>query len=390
LAPASGSITTGWRRQLEHARKSRASHRVRLYAGTTTVQDAGTQLRIGAGGTTGSLGAGEVSNAGAIVFDRSDAISVGNAISGSGSLTQAGSGTTTLSGTNSYSGNTTISAGTLEVTGVLGGGSYAGGIANAGALVFNSASSQTLSGAVSGAGSLTKNGAGNLVLSGSNSYTGPTSVADGRLSVNGSLAGTAVTVANAAELGGTGSIGGTVAVSTGGRLAPGNSIGVLTQGETTFDNGAIFEYEVDSTDLGALGSAADLLVVNGDLDIAAGTLLEFSDLAAQAQAFVEDTTVFAMINYTGAWNQGLFTYNGQELGNLSRFFVGDQQWEIDHAYAYNTANPTTTRPLNFQGSHVPASGTQTFVTVTAVPEPATLALLAAAAGLCLRARRFLA
>jgi hypothetical protein len=39
------------------------------------------------------------------------------------------------------------------------------------------------------------------------------------------------------------------------------------------------------------------------------------------------------------------------------------------------------------GRSVPASGTQTFVTVTAVPEPATLALFAAAAGLAAVARR---
>jgi len=175
---------------------------------------------------------------------------------------------------------------------------------------------------------------------------------------------------------------GTVAVQSGGRVSPANSIGVLTQGATSFDAGAIFKYEVVSSDLDALGTAADLLVVNGALNIAAGTLLEFSDLAGlSTQPFVEDTTVFAMINYTGTWNEGLFTYNGQTLTNGSRFFVGSQMWEIDYAYVYDTVTPgSTVRPFNFQGSHLPASGTQTFVTITAVPEPATLALGAAAAG----------
>jgi hypothetical protein len=180
-----------------------------------------------------------------------------------------------------------------------------------------------------------------------------------------------------------------VVAQSGGRVSAGNSIGVLTQGETTFDAGAIFKYEVDSTNLSGLGTAADLLVLNGALNIAAGTLLEFSDLAASsAQPFVEDTTVFAMINYTGTWNTGLFTYNGQELANGSRFMVGSQMWEIDYAYVYDTETPgSTVRPLNFQGSHQPGTGTQTFVTVTAVPEPATLALrAAAAAGLAAVAR----
>jgi autotransporter-associated beta strand protein len=218
------------------------------------------------------------------------------------------------------------------VTGLLGGGSYAGAIANAGSLLFNSSSDQTLAGGISGAGSLTKSSTNNLVLSGSNSYTGPTSITAGRLSVNGSLASSAVTVAGG-TLGGTGTLAGSVAVQAGGRVSPGNSIGVLTQGDTTFDAGAIFKYEVDSTNLSSLGSAADLLVVNGNLNIAAGTLLEFSDLAGlAAQPFVEDSTVFAMINYTGTWNTGLFTYNSQTLANGSRFFVGSQMWEIDYDY----------------------------------------------------------
>ena len=49
--------------------------------------------------------------------------------------------------------------------------------------------------------------------------------------------------------------------------------------------------------------------------------------------------------------------------------VGSKLWEIDYAHACNTA--TTTRPLSFQGSHVPATDTQTFVAITAVPERST-------------------
>ncbi|RYF34300.1 MAG: autotransporter domain-containing protein [Comamonadaceae bacterium] len=82
------------------------------YTGTTTI-NAGT-LQIGNGGTTGTLGTGAITNLGALVFDRSDSIAVGNAIGGTGSLTQAGSGTLTLGGVNTYSGATTVSAGTLR------------------------------------------------------------------------------------------------------------------------------------------------------------------------------------------------------------------------------------------------------------------------------------
>ncbi len=95
-----------------------------------------------------------------------------------------------------------------------------------------------------------------------------------------------------------------------------------------------------------------------------------------------------MINYTGTWDGGVFTYNSQPLADGSRFFVGSQMWEIDYDYAYNTASPTTTQPLNYSADFLPGSGTQTFVTVTAVPEPSTYVMLAIAAGIgAIAARR---
>jgi hypothetical protein len=177
-------------------------------------------------------------------------------------------------------------------------------------------------------------------------------------------------------------------VQSGGTLAPGNSIESLSGGTATFAGGATFAYEVDSA--AALASAADLLVVNGDLNLSTNvndlSLLSFVDIAGTPAAFTEDTTVFAMINYTGAWNTGLFSYNGAALADGSRFSVGSQLWEIDYDYVYDTASPTTIRPVNFRDDYAPASGTQTFVAITAVPEPATLVLLAAAAGLALLRR----
>jgi hypothetical protein len=38
------------------------------------------------------------------------------------------------------------------------------------------------------------------------------------------------------------------------------------------------------------------------------------------------------------------------------------------------------QPLNFRSDYAPASGTQTFVTITAVPEPATYAMALAGLG----------
>ena len=80
------------------------------FSGGTTIS-AGT-LRVGNGGTAGSLGGGAVTNDANLEFLRTDATTVSNVISGSGTIA-LGSGTLTLSGTNSFQGGAIISAGTL-------------------------------------------------------------------------------------------------------------------------------------------------------------------------------------------------------------------------------------------------------------------------------------
>ena len=80
------------------------------YAGTTTIS--GGTLEVGNGGTTGTLGAGNVTVTGGtqpLRINRSDTVTLGQAISGTGGLTQAGTGTTILTGANTYSGATTVS-----------------------------------------------------------------------------------------------------------------------------------------------------------------------------------------------------------------------------------------------------------------------------------------
>jgi autotransporter-associated beta strand protein len=86
------------------------------YTGTTTIS-VGT-LKVGTGGTAGSLGATSAVTiaAGALLtFDRVDAYGgpLAAAISGAGGITVAG-GTLTLSGDSSFTGSTTVAAGTLR------------------------------------------------------------------------------------------------------------------------------------------------------------------------------------------------------------------------------------------------------------------------------------
>jgi autotransporter-associated beta strand protein len=84
------------------------------YSGITTI-DSGAGLRIGyASSATGKPGTGAIINNGALDFDRSGSLSVGNAIGGTGSVTQLGTGTTNLtSSTLTWSGDTSAHDGKL-------------------------------------------------------------------------------------------------------------------------------------------------------------------------------------------------------------------------------------------------------------------------------------
>ncbi len=172
------------------------------YTGTTTIS-AGT-LQVGAGGTSGVLGSGGVTNNATLSFNRSDALTVSSAISGTGAVVQNGAGTLTLAGTNSYTGALTINGGVVSAaTAGINGGSVtngvvfnggtlraaSGGITTAKAVAMTGAggvdtngNAVDLSGAFSGSGVLTKSGTGTLTVSNaSNSFAGGISVTGGVL-----------------------------------------------------------------------------------------------------------------------------------------------------------------------------------------------------------------
>ena len=209
-----------------------------------------------------------------------------------------------------------------------------------------------------GAGTLAlaKTGAGTQALSGANTYTGGTTVSGGTLLVSntaGSGTGSGAVNVAGGRLGGTGSIAGAVNVGSGGTLAPGASIESLSTGALALDNGSTFEWEYDSQNL-----LADLLDVDGDLDLTGTVALDVLDLAANGQPLDPDTK-FTLISYSGEWNGGIFAGHADD----GTFTHEGNLWQID----YNDTAPG----LN-GGSY------GNYVTLTAVPEPGTLLLAALA------------
>jgi autotransporter-associated beta strand protein len=164
------------------------------YSGTTTIGAGGT-LQVGAGGMAGSLGTGAVANAGTLIFNRSDHVTLANAISGVvtqldipgcplpctsttyGTLIQAGGGTLTIAGGYQQAG-TVISAGRLRFSG--GGTPFSpGAIVNDAVLVLNRSDAVNL-GAISGSGRVEiASGSVSISPSASWSFTGGTRIAAG-------------------------------------------------------------------------------------------------------------------------------------------------------------------------------------------------------------------
>lgn len=289
--------------------------------------------------------------------------------------TSAGHGTTIESsgtGTLSFTAGGAIDFGTVNQTRNL----RLGG-SNTGSNTFGT----VLANNGTGATSLTKNGTGRWLLTQGNTYSGGTTVSGGTLLANnssGSATGTgAVAVNTGAIFGGTGSISGALTINSGGSLSPGASIETLASGALTFNNGSTFIYEVDSS--APLGVAADLQVVTGNLSIANGVghvvTLDLFDLAAFPTTFPHNTT-FALINYSGTWNGGLFTVDGNAIVNGGTFSFGSTNWQL----FYNA----TSGGVNFSGEYAHAN----FVTMVALPEPPMVVMLAAGSlGVLALARR---
>ncbi len=304
----------------------------------TVIQNGGTvtagsvQINNGSSSTTGYQGTGLYElNGGTLV--------TGNISTNSGAY-----GTSTFD----------FNGGTLQASANNGNfmqGLTAANVQSGGAVINTNNFSDTINQALLNAGGgLTKNGTGTLTLGGANTYTGVTTVADGTLalSVANAVADSSAidvqsgatfdvsTITSGFTLGAGQTLEGVGTVSTGGHtltingtVAPGDAaMGTLTIDPASMDFASGSTLSID-----AVGAANDLLAVDGNLNLSgSGDTLDFVGTPT--------ASLYTIVTYTGTLT-GTFT-------NLSL-----QGYTINYG-----------------------TGSNSSITLSRVPEPATLGLMA--------------
>jgi len=287
------------------------------------------------------------------------------------SLFKDGSGTLTLSGGNSYTGDTRIVSGTLTVAsgGSLGSGSDVfvssngvltvnastaiaslreAGEGNSGTSTIDTGATLTINGAnkgtnffstISGAGNLTFSGSGNSTASlyNAQTYTGTTTVTDGKLVSSGALSSAAYSVSDGtSETVGDDKIANnaTVAVSGGNFVVGGNdTVGAVTAtgGRLSVGGGNTVSLSANS----AIGSGAE--IVGGTIAVNSGTTLTLNSNDADntsALTIASGGTIKGSFRTSGALSVDGVLAPGNSTGisyvSATTFLGGGRyQWEID-------------------------------------------------------------
>lgn len=133
---------------------------------------------------------------------------------------------------------------------------------NGNEVVVNTNANNASVGAITGTGDLLKTGTGTLTLDTACTFTGDTTVEQGKLVINNAYASD-VTI-EGGTLGGSGTLSGSLDL-TGGSLAPGNSIGTITVADFTM-NGGTLEVEIDNA------GNADKVVATNSATLTSGSV----------------------------------------------------------------------------------------------------------------------
>ncbi len=187
-----------------------------IYAATSL-----TTMRVGDGTT-----------AGASITAIFDTVLNDQLVTNGTSLKKTDLGTLIITRDQTYQGDTTIDDGVLQ----LGNGGTAGALAagsaihDNGTLAIDHSDTFTLAQTIDGTGGLAQTGPGTTVLNTNNSYSGDTSITNGTLEVDGSIANSTVTASNGGTLTGTGMVGNTIIAQGGTLAAPGVQGSLTVQG----------------------------------------------------------------------------------------------------------------------------------------------------------------
>ncbi|MGI9177404.1 MAG: beta strand repeat-containing protein, partial [Pirellulales bacterium] len=322
-------------------------------------------------------------------------------------LSKTGTGLQVLGGTNTYSGPTTVAAGTLRftrpvslyggttahwtpsritvdagatlavavgvtaseftaddvatlaanlTTGVNNNGLRAGSF-----LGLNAVSPTTISASLTdstgiggGALGVVKTGASSITLDGANTYSGPTFVDEGQLTVNGELGATSVSIAAGATLAGSGTIAGGGTVD--GYLTPGSSVGVITLGSLVL--GGTTAFDIGTGVIRGTDYDGVTITSSGALQYGGALTLSFSGV-------VGDNTTYDLFSFSGV-STGSFvsvTSSGAYPGTWTN--IGSGSWQL-------TSGPQV------------ATFSQVTGDLFIVPEPTTCVTALGTAGLVLR------
>ena len=348
-----------------------------LSGGQATVSGtAGGVFSVSGSASFGSLVTGdiEVNNGGYVAFNGSNVagspfnVASGGVVSVGSTATIGGllhvSGSATIAGTVTSDADVIVQAGgrvRLGDTAVF----QQGNLINNGSLIIDRSNTAdlTLNTIISGTGGLTKQGAGTLTLAGPNSYSGLTTISAGTFALSGTgsigtgglnlgtagspgvfdllgLTAASYSLPSSAALAGVGTISGSgKSLAVLGSLAPGNSAGTITIGtglSLDLSNSGTSVLEITSPTF----TAGTFDLVSGDGSVVFGGIL---NLAFSGGSYADGTDVLQ-----------IFANTGGRSGNFS---------------AVNATGLADGQSATFNA----ATGT-----ISVVPEPSTIALMASA------------
>ena len=321
------------------------------YTGATTI-GAGT-VQVGTGGTTGTLGAGNISNNGTLIFNRSDAVTIAQTISGTGALSKIGAGTLTLSGANSYTGGITADGGTVNVSGnqsaATGGWSIGPSSTNATTVNFQAGSLVVVaSGKQMRLGNTTASGTAGQVLNVAGTVINNGTLYDGRPGTLNLTSGASWTQGGAMSVNAQGGYSSTLTVNAGASFVYAGSTAVgLNPGSSGSAlltvSGGLFTTGRGFSDTLATGASVSFLLTGG------GTLKLSADVPALA------TTAGTVFNFQLGTGGGLI--DTQTFGVALSLPISDVGGQVGALTKLGAGTLTLTGANTYTGDTTVAAGT---------------------------------